>query len=156
MRRDLACSAVLLCIAAFYYAAATGIQTSTLEDEIGPRGLPTVLAALLALVAIVIAVRALIVLPAGVAGEREAEAHWLRAIGMLAIGALYLPVATVLGYWPALVLLLLAVPLYEQFLARLTQDLGKPVQAGEFGTHMEVSLVNDGPVTIIMDSKLRE
>jgi len=114
MRRDLACSAVLLCIAAFYYAAATGIQTSTLEDEIGPRGLPTVLAALLALVAIVIAVRALIVLPAGMAGEREAEAHWLRAIGMLAIGALYLPVATVLGYWPALVLLLLAVPLYER------------------------------------------
>jgi D-tyrosyl-tRNA(Tyr) deacylase len=49
-----------------------------------------------------------------------------------------------------------AVPLYEQFLARLTQDLGKPVQTGEFGAHMLVSLINDGPVTIIIDSKTRE
>jgi D-tyrosyl-tRNA(Tyr) deacylase len=49
-----------------------------------------------------------------------------------------------------------AVPLYEQFIARLTQDLGKPIQTGEFGAHMLVSLTNDGPVTIIIDSKLRE
>ena len=50
----------------------------------------------------------------------------------------------------------LAVPLYKQFIARLTQDLGKPVQTGEFGAHMIVSLANDGPVTIIIDSKARE
>lgn len=50
----------------------------------------------------------------------------------------------------------IAVPLYQQFIARLTQDLGKPVQTGEFGAHMVVSLVNDGPVTIIIDSKSRE
>src|ERR1041385_6773468 len=49
-----------------------------------------------------------------------------------------------------------AVPLYEQFRARLAQDLGKPVPTGEFGAHMEVKLVNDGPVTIIIDSKSRE
>jgi D-tyrosyl-tRNA(Tyr) deacylase len=49
-----------------------------------------------------------------------------------------------------------AVPLYEQFVGRLTQDLGKPVHTGEFGAHMVVSLANDGPVTIIIDSKLRE
>jgi len=49
-----------------------------------------------------------------------------------------------------------AVPLYEQFVARLAQDLGKPVQTGEFGAHMLVSLANDGPVTVIIDSKLRE
>jgi D-tyrosyl-tRNA(Tyr) deacylase len=49
-----------------------------------------------------------------------------------------------------------AVPLYEQFIARLAQDFGKPVQTGEFGAHMLVSLANDGPVTIIMDSKFRE
>ncbi|MCL4790010.1 MAG: D-tyrosyl-tRNA(Tyr) deacylase [Verrucomicrobia bacterium] len=49
-----------------------------------------------------------------------------------------------------------AVPFYEQFLARLTQDLGKPVATGEFGAHMLVSLINDGPVTIIIDSKTRE
>ena len=49
-----------------------------------------------------------------------------------------------------------AVPLYERFIARLTQDFGKPVQTGEFGTMMVVSLANDGPVTIIIDSKVRE
>lgn len=49
-----------------------------------------------------------------------------------------------------------AIPLYERFLARLTQDFGKPIQTGEFGAHMLVSLVNDGPVTIIIDSKARE
>src|SRR5260370_4831673 len=114
MRRDLVCSAVRLCIAALYYLATTVIQQSTLEDEIGPRGLPTVLAALLAMVAIVIGVRALIAAPAGAGAAKEVEAHWLRAIGMLVIGALYIPVATVLGYWPALALLLLAVPLYER------------------------------------------
>ncbi len=50
----------------------------------------------------------------------------------------------------------IAVPLYDQFVARLAQDLGRPVQTGEFGAHMEVSLVNDGPVTIIIDSRQRE
>ena len=50
----------------------------------------------------------------------------------------------------------IAVPLYEQFAARLEQDLGQPIQTGEFGAHMLVSLTNDGPVTIIIDSKLRE
>jgi putative tricarboxylic transport membrane protein len=114
MRRDLVCSAILLCIAVLYYFAATGIQVSTLEDEVGPRGLPTVLAALLAMVAIIIGVRALVASPVGAGGETEAEAHWLRAIGMLGIGALYIPVASVLGYWPALALLILAVPAYER------------------------------------------
>jgi D-tyrosyl-tRNA(Tyr) deacylase len=50
----------------------------------------------------------------------------------------------------------LAVPVYEQFVARLTQDLGKPVLTGEFGAHMVVNLANDGPVTILIDSKARE
>ena len=50
----------------------------------------------------------------------------------------------------------IAIPLYEQFAARLTQDLGQVIQTGEFGAHMLVSLTNDGPVTIIMDSKMRE
>ncbi len=49
-----------------------------------------------------------------------------------------------------------AVPRYEQFIARLGQDSGRPVQTGEFGAHMLVSLTNDGPVTIIIDSKERE
>jgi D-aminoacyl-tRNA deacylase len=50
----------------------------------------------------------------------------------------------------------IAVPLYEQFTAKLAQDLGKPIRTGEFGAHMLVSLTNDGPVTIIIDSKMRE
>jgi len=49
-----------------------------------------------------------------------------------------------------------AIPLYEKFVARLAQDLGRPVQTGEFGARMTVSLVNDGPVTLIMDSKQKE
>ena len=49
-----------------------------------------------------------------------------------------------------------AIPLYEKFITRLTADFGKPVQTGEFGADMKVSLVNDGPVTIIIDSKHRE
>lgn len=49
-----------------------------------------------------------------------------------------------------------AIPLYEKFIARLAQDLGQPVQTGEFGAMMAVSLVNEGPVTIIVDSKLKE
>jgi D-tyrosyl-tRNA(Tyr) deacylase len=50
----------------------------------------------------------------------------------------------------------IAVPLYQQFIARLAHDLGKPIETGEFGAQMLVSLTNDGPVTIIIDSKGRE
>ena len=49
-----------------------------------------------------------------------------------------------------------AVPLYEQLIARLGADLGKPVLTGEFGADMKVELVNDGPVTILIDTKARE
>lgn len=47
-------------------------------------------------------------------------------------------------------------PLYEQFVARLEQILGTKVETGQFGADMQVSLVNDGPVTIIIDTKNRE
>ena len=50
----------------------------------------------------------------------------------------------------------IAVPLYEAFTRKLSEDLGKPVKTGEFGADMKVSLVNDGPVTIVIDSKNRE
>lgn len=49
-----------------------------------------------------------------------------------------------------------AIPLYEWFLKRLAEVSDRPVQSGEFGAMMEVELLNDGPVTIIMDSKRRE
>ena len=47
-------------------------------------------------------------------------------------------------------------PLYEQFIAQLTAALGRQVETGEFGAMMEVTLVNDGPVTLVIDSKVRE
>ena len=49
-----------------------------------------------------------------------------------------------------------AVPLYEQFVVQLEKELNKKVQTGEFGTDMKVALINDGPVTIIIDSKNKE
>lgn len=49
-----------------------------------------------------------------------------------------------------------AVPLYEAMIDRLTRELGKPVATGIFGADMKVELLNDGPVTIVMDSKARE
>ena len=50
----------------------------------------------------------------------------------------------------------LAGPLYESFVRCIETELGKPVVKGVFGAHMNISLVNDGPVTILMDSKNRE
>lgn len=49
-----------------------------------------------------------------------------------------------------------AIPLYEQFLAQIESVIGRPVARGEFGAMMKVALVNDGPVTIILDSRRRE
>ena len=49
----------------------------------------------------------------------------------------------------------IAVPLYEKMIIQLENLLRKPIQTGEFGANMKVSLVNDGPVTIIIDSKNR-
>lgn len=50
----------------------------------------------------------------------------------------------------------IAVPLYEQFVSQIEQDLGKKVQTGVFGADMKVQLLNDGPVTIVIDSKNKE
>jgi D-tyrosyl-tRNA(Tyr) deacylase len=48
------------------------------------------------------------------------------------------------------------IPLYERFCAVLSENLGKPVATGEFGADMKVELLNDGPVTICMDTKNKE
>ncbi|MBQ0049570.1 MAG: D-tyrosyl-tRNA(Tyr) deacylase [Bacteroidales bacterium] len=50
----------------------------------------------------------------------------------------------------------IAIPLYEQFCSTLSKELGKPVLTGEFGADMKVELLNDGPVTICMDTKNKE
>jgi D-tyrosyl-tRNA(Tyr) deacylase len=49
-----------------------------------------------------------------------------------------------------------AIPLYETFVKQMEKDLGKKIQTGEFGADMKVALLNDGPVTIIIDTKNRE
>ena len=50
----------------------------------------------------------------------------------------------------------ISVPLYESFCNKLSEALGKPVGTGEFGAYMKVELINDGPVTICMDTKNKE
>lgn len=50
----------------------------------------------------------------------------------------------------------IAVPLYESMIKTLEKEMGKPIQTGKFGADMKVSLLNNGPVTIIMDSKNKD
>lgn len=50
----------------------------------------------------------------------------------------------------------LAIPLYENFVSQMEIELGKPIQTGQFGADMKVALINDGPVTIIIDTKNKE
>ncbi len=49
-----------------------------------------------------------------------------------------------------------AIPIYEKMIEQLSKDLGKSIQTGVFGADMQVSLVNDGPVTILIDTKSKE
>jgi D-aminoacyl-tRNA deacylase len=49
-----------------------------------------------------------------------------------------------------------AIPMYEKFITQLQTDFGKPILTGEFGADMKVELINDGPVTIIIDTKNKE
>lgn len=50
----------------------------------------------------------------------------------------------------------IAIPLYEEFIKRMEEELGKKIEKGVFGGDMKVSLINDGPVTIIIDSKNKQ
>ena len=50
----------------------------------------------------------------------------------------------------------IAIPIYESFITQMELELGKKVQTGKFGANMQVALLNDGPVTIIIDSKNKE
>jgi putative tricarboxylic transport membrane protein len=115
-RKDLLAAAILLLIAGAYFWATLQIPSSTLDDGVGPRGFPLVLTVALVAVAAAIALRALAAAAVGTRARedlKETEACWPRALGVLAFGALYIPVATVLGYPVAVFLLLVAMPLYE-------------------------------------------
>lgn len=50
----------------------------------------------------------------------------------------------------------IAIPLYEKFIIQLEKESGKKIQTGEFGADMKISLINDGPVTIVIDTKNKE
>ena len=118
MRKDLFASIGLLVIAAAYYFNTVGIPESTLDEPgvPGPQSLPTILALVLALIAIVMGARAVSAVPASKSSgkeDKEDEAPWPRALGILGIAVLYLPAAYFLGYPIALFLLLVAVGLYE-------------------------------------------
>jgi putative tricarboxylic transport membrane protein len=117
LNKDLIASALLLAVAGLYYAATVRIPVSTLGGEVGPHVFPTVLAMLLGIVGISLALRALFARRVARAKDGETsenEAAPLRALGLLAIGALYIPFAWGLGYVPALFLLIAGVALYEK------------------------------------------
>ena len=73
---------------------------------------------------------------------------------ILLISQFTLQAATAKGNRPSYIKA--APPIYEKFIKRLEEDLGKGIQTGKFGADMKVTIVNDGPVTILMDSKNRE
>jgi D-tyrosyl-tRNA(Tyr) deacylase len=126
--------------------------------------------------------RGLLVLVGVENGDMEQDASWLAAKtaalrifddeegvmtrsvvdvdgGLLAVSQFTLTASTRKGNRPSYIRAAghgLAVPLYERYCQLLSEAAGRPVQRGMFGADMKVRLLNDGPVTIIIDSRLKE
>lgn len=121
MNKDLASGLVLLALAGAYFAAAETIRSSMLDDAFGPRGLPVILAGLLAVLALILTLRGIAGLrtPSGEAVANDEEegpqacASVLRAVGFLLTGVGYILVLPLVGYAAAIALLIAAVALYE-------------------------------------------
>ena len=121
MNKDLASGILLLGLAGAYFWAAETIPHSLLDDAFGPRGLPVVLAALLAFLALILTARGLAGLrtPAAdaVANDEEedtrTDAPLWRAVGLLLIGIGYMVLLPLVGYALSIALLIAAVAIYE-------------------------------------------
>jgi len=118
MNKDLVGGLVLLVLAGAYFQAAQAIPHSMLDDAFGSRGLPVILAGLLAFLAIILTLRGVVGLRAspGNADEdddRKSDAPLPRALGFLLIGVGYIVVLPLVGYGVAIALLIAAVALYE-------------------------------------------
>ena len=129
MSKDIGSGALLLAVAGIYWWATLQIPSSRLSDEVGAQGMPTVLAVGLAVVAALIMLRGVITAmqaPAGAAAATAAgsgpdhdddndsyEATLPRALGVIALGALYIAIAIFAGYIPALAVLIFTTAMYE-------------------------------------------
>ena len=118
MARDLTCSAVLLLVAVGYYALASNLGRSALADEVGPAGVPVVYALVLAAIALALAAKALLrplllrtVNESAAAGEPMPSVGLRRAAGVFAIGAGYVLIVPLAGYFLTLVLVIAAMAL---------------------------------------------
>jgi D-tyrosyl-tRNA(Tyr) deacylase len=92
-------------------------------------------------------------------GVMNLSAVELSDVGVLVVSQFTLLASTKKGQRPSYHLAARpgkAVPFYESFITHCRQILARPVETGEFGADMQVALVNDGPVTILLDSKVRE
>lgn len=113
MNKDVVSGCGLVLVALAYYWASTAIQSSTLEDEFGPGGLPLILATLLGFVGAVIAVRGVVLARPGTAFGSDEPRRFARGLGILGIGFAYVLVVPYLGFVLTIALLIAAVALYE-------------------------------------------
>jgi putative tricarboxylic transport membrane protein len=110
--RDMLCGVIGLALAASYYALADALPVSLLSDEIGADGVPKSLAVGLALCSLLLIGRAALVRGAPSGDGSSSALDHARSLGIIVLGALYAALAPVIGYVPALALLLAATALY--------------------------------------------